>query len=51
MIANTLRQDVSDNRELYGRTLENREIIEQDVAPPKSARRLIESLNRYSSRK
>ncbi|MEQ1761465.1 MAG: lipid-binding SYLF domain-containing protein [Vicinamibacterales bacterium] len=47
----TLRQDVSDNRDLYGQTLENREIIEHDRPVPKAAKKLIESLNRYSSRK
>jgi lipid-binding SYLF domain-containing protein len=47
----TLRQDVSDNRELYGRTLENREIIEGELPVPKPARNLISLLNKYSSRR
>ncbi len=46
----TLRQDVSDNRELFGRTLENREIIEKELAVPKPARKLISLLNKYSGR-
>lgn len=44
----TLRQDLSDNRELYGRTIENREIIKGEVAPPDSAGRLLGLLNKYS---
>ncbi|MBI4907850.1 MAG: lipid-binding SYLF domain-containing protein [Acidobacteria bacterium] len=46
----TLRQDVGDNRELYGRTLESREIIEKEVPVPKLARELISLLNKYSGR-
>jgi lipid-binding SYLF domain-containing protein len=47
----TLRQDVSDNEELYGKPLENREIIEGQHSTPKAARRLIALLNKYSGRK
>ncbi len=47
----TLRQDVSENRALYGRSLENKEIITQELPPPKAAERLISALNKYSSRK
>jgi lipid-binding SYLF domain-containing protein len=47
----TLRQDLSDNRELYGHTLENREIIEREVPVPNAAGRFIAALNQYSSRK
>ena len=47
----TLRQDVGVNRELYGRSLENREIVEQKLAAPKAAEKLISLLNKYSSRK
>jgi len=47
----TLRQDLDVNRRVYGKSLENREIIEGDLAPPESARRLIEALNKHSSRK
>lgn len=46
----TLRQDVSDNRELYGRTLENREIIEKELPVPGPAKKLISLLNKYSGR-
>lgn len=47
----TLRQDVSDNRELYGHTLENREIIGQELPVPSAAREFVAALNQYSSRK
>jgi lipid-binding SYLF domain-containing protein len=47
----TLRQDLSDNRELYGHTLENREIIERELSVPNAASRFIAALNQYSSRK
>jgi len=47
----TLRQDLSDNRELYGHTLENREIIERELPVPIDARKFIAALNQYSSRK
>jgi lipid-binding SYLF domain-containing protein len=47
----TLRQDLDDNRELYGRTLENKEIVNQEVAPPKAAERLLSLFNKYSPRK
>lgn len=47
----TLRQDVSDNRNLYGRSLENKEIIEKELPPPKAAEKLISLFNKHSSRK
>jgi lipid-binding SYLF domain-containing protein len=47
----TLRQDLDDNRELYGKTLENREIVTKDVAAPKAASRLLSLFNKYSPRK
>jgi lipid-binding SYLF domain-containing protein len=46
----TLRQDLDDNATLYGRKLENREIITKGVAPPKAASRLLSLLNKYSAR-
>src|SRR5215471_2939803 len=33
----TLRQDLDDNAALYGKKLENREIVTQDIRPPKAA--------------
>ncbi|MCS7316149.1 MAG: lipid-binding SYLF domain-containing protein [Bryobacterales bacterium] len=47
----TLRQDLDVNRRLYGKTLENREIIESEPPPPAAAKRLMETLNKHSSRK
>src|ERR1041385_5467571 len=46
----TLRQDLDDNRALYGKKLENRQIVTQGVRAPKSAAKLIELLNKYSPR-
>jgi lipid-binding SYLF domain-containing protein len=47
----TLREDLDVNRELYGKTMTNREVVEKAPAPPKAAAALLEELNRYSSRK
>jgi SH3 domain-containing YSC84-like protein 1 len=46
----TLRQDLDDNDTLYGRKIENREIVTTGVRAPESARALLALLNRYSSR-
>ena len=46
----TLRQDLDDNAVLYGRKLENREIVTSGVRAPKAAARLLELLNKYSPR-
>ncbi|HYW38057.1 MAG TPA: lipid-binding SYLF domain-containing protein [Terriglobales bacterium] len=43
----TLRQDLDDNQVLYGKKLENREIVMQHVKPPASARKLLDQLNQY----
>jgi len=45
----TLRQDLDDNRKLYGRKLENREIVTSSVRTPKAAEKLIGLLNKYSA--
>jgi SH3 domain-containing YSC84-like protein 1 len=44
----TLRQDLDDNEMLYGRKLENREIVKKGTPPPASARKFMNELNRYS---
>jgi lipid-binding SYLF domain-containing protein len=44
----TLRQDLDDNRTLYGKTLENREIVSKPTKPPKAAKELLVLLNKYS---
>src|ERR1700686_5373243 len=46
----TLRQDLDDNATLYGKKLENREIVTKGVRAPKAAAKLITMLNRYSFR-
>jgi SH3 domain-containing YSC84-like protein 1 len=46
----TLRQDLDDNATLYGRKLENREIVTTAVRAPKAAARLLNILNKYSAR-
>ncbi|MGE5486199.1 MAG: lipid-binding SYLF domain-containing protein [bacterium] len=47
----TLRQDLDVNRALYGKTLENKEILRGDLAAPAAASELLSILNKYSSRK
>ena len=46
----TLRQDLDDNATLYGKKLENKEIVTKGVRAPKAAARLITLLNRYSAK-
>ena len=45
----TFRQDLDDNDTLYGKRLENRDIVTKNVPPPKAAAALLEWLNRYSA--
>lgn len=47
----TLRQDLSANRDLYGQTLETREIIQGERPLPEAAKPLVEVLNKYSPRR
>ena len=46
----TLRQDLGDNEELYGKRIENREIVNGAVKVPAAASGLIAHLNKYSWR-
>jgi lipid-binding SYLF domain-containing protein len=46
----TLRQDLDDNATLYGKKLENRQIVTTRVRVPKAAAKLITLLNKYSAR-
>jgi lipid-binding SYLF domain-containing protein len=46
----TLREDLDDNATLYGKRLENRDIITKGVRAPKAAAALMKLLNRYSPR-
>jgi SH3 domain-containing YSC84-like protein 1 len=45
----TLRQDLDDNAALYGKKLENIDIVTKGVRPPKAAAKLLALLNRYSA--
>ncbi len=46
----TLRQDLDDNQTLYGKRLENKQIVTTRTMAPKSAAKLILELNKYSMR-
>ena len=46
----TLRQDLDDNATLYGKPLENHDIVKSGVRPPQAADRLLALLNRYSAK-
>ena len=46
----TLRQDLDDNATLYGKRLENRDIVAGGAPPPAAAANLLALLNRYSAR-
>ena len=46
----TLRQDLDGNETLYGKKLENREIVTSGMAPPAAAEKLLSLLSHYSSR-
>jgi lipid-binding SYLF domain-containing protein len=45
----TLRNDLDENKELYGRELTNREVLTSKMAPPSAASKLITQLNRLSA--
>jgi lipid-binding SYLF domain-containing protein len=45
----TLRQDLDDNATLYGKKLENREIVTSGITAPKSAAKLLGLLSKYSA--
>jgi lipid-binding SYLF domain-containing protein len=47
----TLREDDDWNKELYGKSMKNREIITGKTAPPAAAAAFMADLNKYSSRK
>jgi lipid-binding SYLF domain-containing protein len=46
----TLRQDLDDNATLYGKKMENREIVTKGIRAPKAAAKLMALLNKYSFR-
>jgi lipid-binding SYLF domain-containing protein len=47
----TLRQDLDDNKELYGKAYETKDILNGNVAVPGAASKLISLLGKYSARK
>jgi len=47
----TLRQDLDDNKELYGKAYETKDILNGNVAVPAAASKLISLLGKYSARK
>jgi lipid-binding SYLF domain-containing protein len=46
----TLRPDMDDNRAMYGKRVDNREIVTSGIAAPKAAGRLLNLLGKYSWR-
>jgi lipid-binding SYLF domain-containing protein len=44
----TLRNDIDENQELYGKRLTNKEIVLENIKPPASASPLIATLNRFN---
>jgi lipid-binding SYLF domain-containing protein len=44
----TLRQDLDDNKTLYGRKISNRDIVKNGIRPPKAAAALLALLNGFS---
>lgn len=47
----TLRGDDDWNREMYGKSMKNREIVTGNTAPPAAAGALMDELNKFSPRK
>jgi SH3 domain-containing YSC84-like protein 1 len=47
----TLRQDVDDNQEMYGRKYETPDLVNGAIAPPADAAKLMGLLNKYSAKK
>ncbi len=47
----TLRNDLDENNSLYGQRWTSKQILGSGAAVPESAKKLIETLNRYSARK
>ncbi len=47
----TLRQDLDDNKELYGQIYENQDILSGKVPPPAGAEKLNSLLDKYSAKK
>jgi len=46
----TLRNDLDENKELYGKPLDNQQVVMTGVTPPPAASALLSMLNKYSMR-
>jgi len=46
----TMRQDLDENQELYGKKLTNREILTSNMKPPAAAQSLITALNQFTAK-
>ena len=46
----SVREDLDDHATLYGKKLENSDIVTKGVRPPKAAAQLLALLNRYSAK-
>jgi SH3 domain-containing YSC84-like protein 1 len=44
----TLRNDLDENQELYGRRLNNKQVLTSNMAPPQAATPLLQALTKYS---
>lgn len=47
----TLRQDQEDNERIYGKAVTPQQILREGAKPPDSAKKLIATLSKYSSRR
>lgn len=47
----TMRQDLDVNKNLYGKLIENKDIVMTDIATPQGAEKFLGLLNKYSGRK
>ena len=47
----TLRPDDDANKDMYGKEMSNKDIVQGKVAPPPAAARLLAELNKYSARR
>jgi len=47
----TLRPDDDANKDLYGKTSSNQDIVRGNMAPPRAAARLLGELNKYAARR
>ena len=46
----TLRNDIDENRIMYGQPWDNKQILSSGATPPAGASKLLEVLNKYSPR-